>query len=92
MSEIDVDPVEYEAWINECHAQAYDQETEEQQFYGSVQHLLRVVNRVISQRPDCFKIKHDDFVALIEAAADVEPWFEDNDPRSMGWVNDKGQP
>jgi hypothetical protein len=40
---------------------------------------------------DGIRITEND--ALGEALEQFEPWLEeDNDPRSMGWVNDKGLP
>jgi hypothetical protein len=34
-----------------------------------------------------------DMTELLEGALDqFEPWMESNDPRDMGWVDDKGRP
>jgi hypothetical protein len=54
--------------------------------------LVRVARTLHNAcKRDGIRITEND--ALGEALEQFEPWLEeDNDPRSMGWVNDKGLP
>lgn len=37
-------------------------------------------------------VRARDLLRVREALEVAEVWFDDNDPRSMGWVNDRGLP
>ena len=54
--------------------------------------LMQVVNRLLRDKDVTTVMTKEQFVNLTNAAADVEAWFEDNDPRSMGWVDQYGRP
>ena len=61
---------------------------QDQAFYESVQNLLRQVNLTLKD----IKFDHPRYAALNVAAADVEEYFQNNDPRDMGWVGHDGLP
>jgi hypothetical protein len=54
--------------------------------------LMQVVNKLLRDKDVTTVMTKEQFENLTNAAADVEAWFEDNDPRSMGWVDQYGRP
>lgn len=56
-------------------------------FDHDIKRLLRAVNEVLRHGMEANRRER-----LVDAAADVEAWFETNDPRDMGWVDDRGRP
>ena len=60
----------------------------EQQFYADVERLLRQVNMTLK----AIGFSHPQYAALCDAAAEVELYFESNDPKEMGWVGHDGLP
>jgi hypothetical protein len=71
-------------------------------FDADMMALVRAVNRYISARRTLVRRGNTPseqahveraFEALSAAADQADPWFDDNDdPRSMGWVDDRGRP
>lgn len=66
----------------------------------SYDHDLLAVVQALRDMVQCFDVSdapdhtdHEIWVAAKAALEQFEPWLEqDEDPRSMGWVDDKGRP
>ena len=63
----------------------------EQTFEGDVAELVAIATKVAKECKPTF-LPGDLHARFLEAISNVEAWNEDSDPRSMGWVDDKGRP
>ena len=54
--------------------------------------LMQAVNRLLRDKDVTTVMTKKQYEDLVSTAANVEAWFEDNDPRSMGWVDQYGRP
>jgi hypothetical protein len=54
--------------------------------------LMQVVNRILRDKDVTTVLTKKQYNDLLEATANVEAWFENTDPRSMGWVDQYGRP
>lgn len=84
--------IAYEQYMSDCYSQAAT-EPLDPTLDGAAYNLMRVVNRVLRNcKPGTTMQKHD-YDSLMEAAADVEGFFDgEESPRDMGWVDDRGRP
>ena len=53
---------------------------------------MQAVNRLLRDKDVTTVMTKKQYEDLVSTAANVEAWFEDNDPRSMGWVDQYGRP
>ena len=75
-----------EAFPDGAPAPEYPEPSMQELFDADLVALVKAVRKVVSGHPDSIS-------ALTEALDQFEPWLDnDNDPRSMGWVNDRGLP
>jgi hypothetical protein len=56
-------------------------------FESDVAALTRAIRKYLDA-----ELRSAPLVELFAALENVEAWYEDDDPRSMGWVDDKGRP
>lgn len=75
--------------LDEAYGEAFSCLSEGNSFDEDVQRLVNVSRKVMSQLPT----NHPLYVKLADAIANVEEHFleETEDPRAMGWVDDKGR-
>lgn len=62
--------------------------SEEDQFNSDVRRLMVAANAALQELPQ----GSFSYGRLRDALEQLEPWFESNDPRDMGWVDDRGRP
>ena len=60
---------------------------DEEALNEDVKTLLRAVYAVLRYGMEANRRER-----LVDAADAVDAWFESQDPRSMGWVDDRGRP
>jgi hypothetical protein len=66
----------------------YPELGEGEAFEGDVRRLLAAVNDVLRHGFEANRREK-----LVDAAANVDAWYDkEDDPRSMGWVDDRGRP
>ena len=64
----------------------------ESTFESDAYALMQAVNRLLRDKDVTTVLTKKQYEDLVNTTADVEAWFEDNDPRSMGWVDQYGRP
>jgi hypothetical protein len=62
-------------------------------FEADVLALVRAAREVAQYASDADSFHLKEAIRVLgEATENVDAWYEDDDPRSMGWVDDKGRP